>query len=586
MVKRVPIIAAVAALAALVSVTTGSLAAAASHPASVTYHGTRGSASRLAHAASMTRLRVVHEALTARQIHRLTPFRSPAGADPAARALRVRALRVRAPKVAATGRIRVSAADAGAAVLHNFNGLSQQDSQNFFGPLGPVTPPDQGLCAGRDATLPGDPRAVFEPINLAIRETSPTGTLLRPDVDSPTFYQDPFSGGDVRCLFDPSTQTFFFTEIGFPVATGPASDDNNTTADVLVMNARGVAAYQFDTSLGGPTAGDCFGDQPKVGFDNNALVISTDEFCNPTESDFEGAIAVVISKPQLVSEAATVNDSVLGPVSLAGDPVVGMDPAISTGSGTEYLVNSVPFLADGNNNTVGTTLGLWTLRNTLSVTTGIGRPALTSVVLPSEQYGFPVPATSTGDGSTFSNPPFTITSETALNPDDSRISGPVNVTSAADGVRLWTALDASLTPSGDSAVRDGAAWFEIDPARQQIVNQGYVAAKGAYLLYPALGVGALGPAAMTFTVTSATINPGAAFTTLGSHAITIVAAGNAPHQSFSDAPPFNQARWGDYSFAVTDPDNGGVWLATEYIPPPAFQAVDDNWGTEVFEVGP
>lgn len=52
----------------------------------------------------------------------------------------------------------------------------------------------------------------------------------------------------------------------------------------------------------------------------------------------------------------------------------------------------------------------------------------------------------------------------------------------------------------------------------------------------------------------------------------------------SAPPPFNNARWGDYSFAVPDPGNGGVWLATEYIPPPAFQAEVDNWGTDVFEI--
>ena len=70
----------------------------------------------------------------------------------------------------------------------------------------------------------------------------------------------------------------------------------NTTADVVVVNKNGVAAYQFDTSLGGT----CFGDQPKTGFDNNALVISTDEYCGANETEI-GAIAVVISKPQLVA---------------------------------------------------------------------------------------------------------------------------------------------------------------------------------------------------------------------------------------------------------------------------------------------
>jgi hypothetical protein len=182
----------------------------------------------------------------------------------------------------------------------------------------PITPPDQGLCVGRDATLQGAPQAVWEPVNIAARETSPSGDLLRPDVSLPTLFHDPYAEGDVRCLYDPATQSFYFTEIGFPIATGPASDSNNTTVDVLVMNARGVASYQFDTSLGGPSAGDCFGDQPKTGFDNNALVVSTDEYCGPTESNYRGAIVLAISKSQLVHEDTTVSDSVLGPVSLSG----------------------------------------------------------------------------------------------------------------------------------------------------------------------------------------------------------------------------------------------------------------------------
>jgi hypothetical protein len=578
--KPVPIIAAVATLAAVIPLTAGSIAAAASHTApAVRYHTVRGAAHRLAHAASVSRFHVVRERLTARQVRRLARFRSPAGSDPAAAAMHRRA-----PKVGAAARSRWD--DDGAFVLHNFNGLSNSDVFKIFGQNVPVTPPDQGLCVGRDVTLPGDPKVVFEPVNVEIRETTPDGALLRPDVGGPTFYQDPFSDGDVRCLYDPSTQTFFFTEVGFPVATGPAPALNNTTTDVLVMNSHGVAAYQFDTSLGGPTKRSCLGDQPKTGFDNNALVISTDEFCGPTDSNFEGALVLVISKPQLVSEAATVNDAVLGPLSLAHAPVLGVDPAIDTGSGEDYLVDSVSFLADGfTPNPVGDTLGVWTLRNTSSVTTGAGHPAITGTVVPSEQYAFPVPAASTGDGSTFADPPWTVTSEPQLQPDDSRISGPVSVTSGPDGIRLWTALDAAVTPDGASAPQDAAAWFEIDPVQPRVVNQGYVTAPaGASLLYPALAVGRFGPAAMTFTITSATINPGAAFTTLGSHMITTVAAGNAPHRSFSDSPPFNNARWGDYSFAVPDPENGGVWLATEYIPPAAFQAEVDNWGTDVFEV--
>src|ERR1700733_3483959 len=553
--KRLPLIAALGAVCSLaVLPATASMAAtAASSPA--TYHGTPGTATRLTQTASVSSLPRVASAFRNEGPRAFTPLGlgrpSTVGANAAP------------AKSASTASGNVSHSGLSSA----FNGLSDLNSDNLNG--FPVTPPDQGLCVGRDSTLAGSPKAVWEPINLATRETTPGGTLLRPDVSLATLFQDPFAEGDVRCLYDAATQSFYFTEIGFPVATGPAADDNNTTADVVVMNKHGVAAYQFDTSLGGPSAGDCFGDQPKTGFDNNAIVISTDEYCGPTESNYEGAIALVISKPELVSEAATVSDSVVGPVSLAGNPVVGMDPAIGTGGGTGYLVNSVPFLANGDNNPVGNTLGLWTLTDSAAVTTGSGTVSLTSKVLPSEPYAFPVPATSTGDGSTHTVNGMIITSETALNPDDSRLSGPVEVTRGFGGqIQLWTALDAAVSPRGDSAAREAAAWFQIHATRGYVAQQGYVTARHANLLYPAIGAPQFGAPEMVFTITSASINPSAAYTRLGSGRITTVAAGTGPHVSFSDAPPFNSPRWGDYSFAQPDPDGYGVWLATEYIPPP------------------
>lgn len=90
-------------------------------------------------------------------------------------------------------------------------------------------------------------------------------------------------------------------------------------------------------------------------------------------------------------------------------------------------MNSVPFLPNGNNDPVGDTLGLWTLRNTASVTIGVGSISLTSKVLRSEPYAFPVPATSTGNGSVTTVDGMPITAETALNPDDSWLSGPIEV---------------------------------------------------------------------------------------------------------------------------------------------------------------
>jgi len=562
----------VASLVIPLAALTGSASAAPSPAGPATYHGTPGSAKRLAQAASISSLPKLTGSLGNEGPRVLTPVRakgtSTAGAADAAAS-------------------DASAMDGPKGSLRAFNGLSDLDQANVNGGVlaGTVTPPDQGLCVGSDPTLAGSPKAVFEPINSAVRETSPSGTLLRADASLATLFQDPFAEGDVRCLYDQPTRSFYFTEIGFPVATGPVVQPGdplpyNTTVDVAVLNKNGIANYQFDTSLGNT----CFGDQPKTGFNNNAVVVSTDEYCGTNEIEI-GALAVVVSKPQLIAQATTVNDQQAGPVSLAGNPVVGMDPAIGTGTGTAYFVNSVPFRPDGSNNPVGNTLGLWTLTNSASVTTGVGTVSLTSKVLPSEPYAFPVPATSTGDGSVTMVDGIPITSEAALNPDDSRLAGTVEVTrDPFGGIQLWTALSAALTPKGGTTV-DGAAWFKINASTQRIARQGYVAAKGANLIYPALGVPQFGSPEMVFTITSKTANPSAAYTALGSGKITTVAAGTGPHLSFSDAL-FDEARWGDYSFAQPDPSGIGVWLATEYIPSAANQNPLDNWGTYVFEVNP
>jgi len=467
-------------------------------------------------------------------------------------------------------------------LLQNFNGLSDLDQAKVNGGVGvgEVTPPDQGMCIGNDALLPGNQKVVFEAINDAVRETTPSGAPLRPDFSLATLFDDPFAEGDVRCLYDAAARTFYFTDIGYP-AGGPAGSPlpTNTQYEVAVWNANGIAVYEFPSSNGGT----CFGDQPKTGFDNNALIISTDEYCGANETEI-GALSVVISKSQLVSEAATVDAAELGPVSLDGNPVVGLDPAINTGSGTGYFVNSVPFLANGDNNPLGTTLGLWTLTNTADVATDPAAITLTGTSIASEPYAFPVPATSTGTGAITTVDGLPVQSETALEPDDSRISGPVSVThSAFGGTELWTALDAAVTPAGDTTVRDGAAWFAIDVGSGSVAQQGYVTAAGAYLLYPAIGAPQFGTPVAVFTITSKHINPSSAYTVLGSNRIITVNSGAGPHVSFS-GPVFDEPRWGDYSFAQVDPSGAGVWLSTEYIPPAADQDPIDNWGTSMFEV--
>ena len=103
-----------------------------------------------------------------------TPFRSPGGLLPRPseppRPRRCSANATVSSPVSAASSSASGGGNSGASIVQRFNGLSDLDSDNLNGFA--ITPPDQGLCVGRDSTLAGHPKAVWEPINLAARETS------------------------------------------------------------------------------------------------------------------------------------------------------------------------------------------------------------------------------------------------------------------------------------------------------------------------------------------------------------------------------------------------------------------------------
>jgi hypothetical protein len=159
------------------------------------------------------------------------------------------------------------------------------------------------------------------------------------------------------------------------------------------------------------------------------------------------------------------------------------------------------------------------------------------------------------------------------------------------GGTVWGELTTAVQPAGDSSVRAGGAWFQVQPALgaaaitgASIVRQGYIASAGRYDIYPAVQPDAAGNAAVVFTQTSKTQFPGAAYAILkaghsGFGPPIVAASGTGPYDP-------KATRWGDYSFAVPDDASDAAWLATEYIPPKSSQTTTGvrNWGTRVFEV--
>jgi hypothetical protein len=528
-------------------------------------------AARTSHAASPSALAAVTPA--GRTSHAMLPANASVGNRAAKAGTGANAPRAAADTVVGGTSTQATPGVTSGKVIQKFNGVSDVTQTRVSGFY--LTPPDQGLCAGRDPTLPNDPQVVWEPVNEAAAEYSVTGKLMRPVVSLATLFHDPNDYGDVRCLYDAARQSFYFTEInsGGTIYT-------KTGVDVAVLNRRGWATYVVSTSM----TTHCLGDQPKTGFDANALVISTDEYCTllTATPTYRGAIVIVISKDQLVHESTTVNYWTSTPLSDAGYPVVGLDPAIGAPGGREFMVNSVPYLTNIRTtiNPVGTMVGEAVVHNTASVTNGTGAPVVTTSAMTSEDYAFPVRAKSTGTGAATTVTGTAVYSVSSLNSDDSRMSAPVEVTVTNGHVMLWTAICVSLVPDGTSVTRDGVAWFEVDATSHAIAQQGYIAAKHTYLIYPSI----LAPQTMrtipvVFTATSPGLDPSAAFTTLGSPKVTVVAHGFGPQMTFDITQGF---RWGDYSFAAEGPN--GIWMATEYIPPKTDQQKDSNWGSEVFEV--
>ncbi len=163
---------------------------------------------------------------------------------------------------------------------------------------------------------------------------------------------------------------------------------------------------------------------------------------------------------------------------------------------------------------------------------------------------------------------------------------------------LMGALDTAVSIQGDPVNRDGAAWFDIEPSlsgsltvKAHIKHQGYIAAAGLYVLYPAIMQSKDGNVEMAFSISSSTINPSAAYAvvpdethTSNAGQIFVAASGTGPDTGFTCGGPTGPCRWGDYSWATLDPGSTNIWMASEYIPPVGSQSVFANWGTDIYEV--
>ena len=447
-------------------------------------------------------------------------------------------------------------------LLSNFNGVGSLDSaKTNFGAQ--FQPPDQGLCEGNGFVL--------EPVNSAYTVYTTSGHAIL----GPFNVNDMFNEGaaeftsDPRCYYEAASHTWFAL-ILFLSGGGAGNQSHfdlavNTSGDpTLAWNE-----YRIDTTDAGGNGCPCFGDQPLFGVDQYNIYVSTNEF-SILGPQFNGAQIYALDKTALLTAAPATVVHWSAP-NIGGAQAASVQPATSNGTpDAEYLLNSLD-----PNGTGDTRIGVWAITHR-DIHHGQA-PVLSSVVLSSEAYALPVPTIQKG-------------SATPLDPGDDRMQQTQWV-----GGSVYGELTTALTAGHDPTMRDGAAWFDVQPTltggvigRAHMAKQGYVASAGNDLLYPALAADAQGRAAMVFTLTGAGHYPSAAYAVLGSGAAAfgaarVAAAGTGP---YVPANPSVANRWGDYSYALVDPVTRSFWLATEYMPPKSSQTTDgtNNWGTRVLEV--
>jgi hypothetical protein len=456
--------------------------------------------------------------------------------------------------------------DTGAGALRsNFNGVSSLDSaRTNFG--AEFEPPDQGLCAGNGF--------VVEPVNSAYTIYRRDGSVVAGPFNVNRLFDEGFKQftSDPRCYFDKSTNTWFAiilfinatgTRARTDVAVNPTGDPT-TPWTVYHIDATDDGTNGTPNHAGCP----CLGDQPLLGIDHNNVYISTNEF-SILGTAFNGAQIYAISKSQLVALSKSVNFVHFDNLSIGGAIATSVQPAITNGTPrAEYFMNSLD-----PNGTFDNRLGVWAITNQNAVSMG-DIPNLSSVVITSEPYGVPPGAIQQGATS-------------LLDSGDDRMQQVQFINGS-----LWGALDTAVTIPNDPASRAGAAWFNVTPhlngaviGGANINKQGYVALNGNYLLYPAIQASSQGTAAIVMTLSGPTFFPSAVYTVLqqgqksfGTVHVAAPGTGNYSPQS---------TRWGDYSWAIIDPNGKSFWMATEYIPPLSSQTPDglQNWGTRVLQIG-
>jgi hypothetical protein len=492
-----------------------------------------------------------------------------------------------------------------------------------------VEPPDQGLCAGNGYVMEMNNMVVQLFHSATMTPLSPHGMAVERLFDAPEVFGAANTGsvsvqGDPRCYYDPSSNRWFASQIWLTEADHSstfkwagefvaASTTTKPTGSWHVyfipdqFNAQGIdgcnngapSTLPTTTNLTG-TSNPCYGDQPLLGVNGNAVFISTNEY-TLAGNKIVGGVAneYALSKADLLKGTASpiywnhLGDTVAEP----GNPTCpyftprygqtnpqvicpwySIAPAVSasdvtTTTGTFYAASNVTFTTSG-----GHQVAVWKFTHTDAVTTGgthiTGSVAIATTVAYKEPPTSPVRGALTLNESlatqeqgthplgTLWKSLFGVTPIKWNGGEGMIATNTDRVTTAAydpANGSVWAAVNTGTESHGKTTA--GIAWFRVTPTgtgpslTATDEASGYVSAPAVNDFFPSISFTNSGKGIMDYVISGTGYFPSTGYSIVGATGPTrilhIARAGVGPEDGFSEyTATYDRPRFGDYSTAA------------------------------------
>jgi hypothetical protein len=430
----------------------------------------------------------------------------------------------RATTAAGTGTaqaISLGAAQIAASVAFPMTSLDDQVSA--FGTDQAVEPPDTMLAAG--------PASLLETINSTASTWSKTGSRQAfADLNQVLPLPSGFVFSDPRILYDAASGRFFFAGLGFtPLYNSVVIVGVSKTSDPR----SGFFFYQL-----AQTSNRELHDQPKIGVNDDKVVISWNDFCCGLIPLFIGAETWILQKSSMLA-GTSANGVATGPTLTQSSPVPAQSLSATT---TEYVSYNG-----------GSYTGVLAIN---------GTPDQGNVTITDTHVGMP----------STSQPP------NALQPGGTIATNDDRFTSAVwRNGQLWTSGNTGCVPEASATKRSCLRLVDIATAgTPTLVHAFDLGQNGVDAYYPAVTLDAAGDAFFSLTVSGSNLFPSAAAGEIKAGAFAGASIYLAGKQTYGGT------RWGDYSAISVDPANGSVWAGAEY----SAVGSSKDWGTAAGQFTP